>query len=137
MTTTTHTSEQLLAHEVAAVHSALSDLIDTLSDNPDACLALEDRDLAGIAMWTEDDEYPVAGTLAVRAECKRRRDYYAEQERRWASFGERLALIEDLPGDVPWTQAREVLTKRLAALASEAEKRDIVEQHMGQLLGDC
>lgn len=47
------------------------------------------------------------------------RDYHEEQEQRLTSAREQLGLIDDLPGDTPWTEARRILAERLNERTSE------------------
>ena len=46
-------------------------------------------------------------------ECRRRHVLLQEQDLPFASFGDQIALIADLPDDMPWTEAHCILAERL------------------------
>lgn len=93
---------------LATLKAAFDELLGRIVEKRDRLQGLTDTELLALAAWTAEDDFP-----AIQAECDRRAGHYGEQARRFAEFGDQLALIADLPDDTPWPQARAVIAERL------------------------
>ena len=101
-----------IAGQIEYLAESFDKLLNAIDKSPELARLLYDHELLALMAWTGADE-DQGENQVLSDECRRRHDHHQEQELRFAAFGDQLALIADLPDDMPWTEARGILAERL------------------------